>query len=310
MGAVASGAADGSPIWRSLLYMPANNRRFIDKAHTRGADGVILDLEDSVPPAARDAARRDLAESVAKAGRAGADVLVRINADGGERESDLDAACIAGVRALVVPKAETAASVRALSAEVAGFEASRRLGPGSIRFLVLIETPAGFFEAHRIAGADPRVAAITLGSEDFAMATGMVPDPENLLMPKQWTLFAARAAGVVPLGLVGSIAGYTDLEAMKAAAIRSRDLGFEGASCIHPSVVPLLNQAFTPGEVEVAAAERIVTAYETAGDGGVGAIELDGKMIDVPVALRARRLLQRAAAIARRDASFSNTRDA
>lgn len=288
------------PVWRSLLYVPANNSRFIDKAHRRGADGVILDLEDSVPPASRDAARRVLAESVAGVGRDGADVLVRINPDGGEREADLDAACVPQVTALVVPKAESAAAIRELSRKVSALEASRRLEPGTIRFFVLIETPTGFFEANRIAAADPRVVALSLGSEDFALETGMTPEPENLLMPKQWTLLAARAAGIVPLGLVGSIADYSNLDAMKTVALRSRALGFEGASCIHPSVVPVLNEAFTPSAADVAVAERMVAAYDDAVNAGSGAIEFDGKMIDAPVAQRAARLLERALAIAGR----------
>ena len=129
---------------------------------------------------------------------------------------------------------------------------------------------------------------------------GMTPTPESLLMPKQWTLFAARAAGIMPLALVGSIADYSDLEAMKIIAVRSRALGFEGASCIHPSVVPVLNNAFTPTEDEVASATRIVTAYDEAVDAGAGSIKIDGKMIDVPVALRAKRLLERSRAIAKR----------
>jgi len=288
------------PVWRSLLYVPANNRRFIDNAHTRGADGIILDLEDSVPAAARDAARRDLADSAASAGSFGGDVLVRINSDSGDCEADLDAACIPEVTALVIPKAGSAASIHALSKQVAVLETSRKLRPGRIRFFVLIETPSGFFEARNIAEADARVVALSLGSEDFALATGMTPRLENLLMPKQWTLFAARAAGVVPLGLVGSIADYSNLEALKTIALQSRALGFEGASCIHPSVVPVLNEAFTPTDEEVAAATCIVNAYDEAVNAGAGAIEIDGKMVDVPVALRAKRLLERSLAIADR----------
>ncbi|HEY5701796.1 MAG TPA: CoA ester lyase, partial [Gammaproteobacteria bacterium] len=278
-----------------------NNRRFIDKAHLRGADGLILDLEDSVPPVSREAARAGLADAVASAGSAGGDVLVRINSGESDRMADLDAACIGGVTALVVTKVESAASVRALSEQISMLEASRNLDAGAICFFILIETAAGFFEARSIAGADARVVALGLGGEDFALSVDMTPQPEHLLMPKQWVLIAARAAGIVPLGLVGSIANYSDLKAMRTMALRSRALGFEGASCIHPSVVPVLNDAFTPTEEEITAATRITNAYQEACSKGLGAIELDGKMIDVPVALRARRLLNRASAITDRN---------
>ena len=291
------------PPWRSLLYVPANNRRFIDKAHTRNADGIILDLEDGVPPGERPGAREVLDDSVAKVAAAGADVLVRVNAGAADLDADLEAAAIPGVTALVVPKAESAEQIRALSARVSALEASRGIAAGVIRLLVLIESPAGLLDARAIAAADPRIVALSLGSEDFALETGMVADEESLLLPKQWALYAARAAGVVPLGLVGSIADYADLEAMRRVALRSRRLGFEGASCIHPSAVPVLNDAFTPTAEEVAGARRVVTAYDAAVREGKGALQLDGKMIDAPVAERAARLLSRWEAIAQRRAS-------
>jgi citrate lyase subunit beta/citryl-CoA lyase len=291
------------PVWRSLLYVPANNRRFIEKAHTRNADGIILDLEDGVPPAERPGAREMLNDSVAKAAGGGADVLVRVNAGAADLDADLEAAAIPGVTALVVPKAESAEQIHALSARVSALEASRGMKAGAIRLLVLIESPAGLLDARAIAAADDRIIALSLGSEDFALQIGMVADEESLLLPKQWTLYAARAAGVVPLGLVGSIAAYSDVDALKRIAVRSSRLGFEGASCIHPSAVPVLNDAFTPTEEEVAGARRVVTAYDAAVGEGKGALQLDGKMIDAPVAERAARLLSRWEAIAQRRAS-------
>ncbi len=151
-----------------------------------------------------------------------------------------------------------------------------------------------------MARADPRVVALSLGSEDFAAETGMQPSEDNLLIPKQLTLFAARAAGIMPLGLVGSIAAYQDVEDLERIALRSRALGFEGASCIHPSAVPVLNEAFTPSRFEVEKSKRIVAASEQAAAEGRGAFELDGRMVDAPVVARAKRLLQKAAAIERR----------
>lgn len=293
------------PIWRSLLFVPANNGRFIDKAHTRGADGIILDLEDSVPAGERPQARRKLRESAALAARGGADVLVRINADADDARADLDAAVHAGVRALLVPKVDDAAQLRRLSEQVAGLESERGLVAGSVGFVVLVESALGLLNVASIASADPRILALELGGEDFALSTGMVPDAETLAVPKQMVLYAARAAGVIPLGILGSIADYADLDAYRITAERSRRFGFEGAACIHPSGVPILNEVFTPGAAEAAHAERIVDAYARAQDAGSGAVSIDGKMVDVPVVERAQKLLARLQAIRAREASVS-----
>ncbi|MDH3314764.1 MAG: CoA ester lyase [Gammaproteobacteria bacterium] len=293
-------SANSSPVWRSLLYVPANNQRFIDKAHTRDADGLILDLEDSVPPGERHAARAGLKDSVQSVGSGHSDVLVRVNAGPPDADADLDAAVIPGVTALVVPKTESPGQIAAISKKVAALESARGLEAGGIRFLVLIESPEGLLNARDVARADPRVVALTLGSEDFAAETGMQPNEDNLLLPKQMTLFAARAARVMPLGLVGSIVAYQDIEALERIALRSRALGFEGASCIHPSAVPVLNDAFTPSHFDVDKSKRIVSASEQAAAEGRGAFELDGRMVDAPVVTRAKRLLQRAEAIALR----------
>ncbi len=289
-----------SPVWRSLLYVPANNQRFIDKAHTREADGLILDLEDSVPPGQREAARSALKSSLGVASSGSSDVLVRVNSTPADLDADLDAAIIPGVSALVVPKAEAPDQISEISKKVAALEQARGMEPGAIRFFVLIESPQGLLNARDVARADPRVAALSLGSEDFAAETGMQPSEDNLLMPKQLTLFAARAAGVMPLGLVGSIAAYQDIENLERIALRSRALGFEGASCIHPSAVPVLNNAFTPSRFEVEKSKRIVAASERAAAEGRGAFELDGRMMDAPAVARAKRLLERAQSIAQR----------
>jgi citrate lyase subunit beta/citryl-CoA lyase len=288
------------PVWRSLLYVPANNRRFIDKAHTRDADGVILDLEDSVPPVERDSARSSLARSVQSAGSGRSDVLVRVNAGDPDLDADLDSAVISGVTALVVPKAESPAQLVQIAGKVAALEQARGLKTGAIRFFVLVESSEGLLNAREIARADRRVAALSLGSEDFAAETGMEPSEDNLLLPKQLTLFAARAAGIMPLGLVGSIAAYQDIGNLERIAYRSRALGFEGASCIHPSAVRVLNQAFTPSRFNVEKSRRIVAASEQAAAEGRGAFEMDGRMVDAPVVARAMRLLQRSEAIGRR----------
>lgn len=290
-------------IWRSLLFVPANNARFVAKAHTRGADGIILDLEDSVPAVERPDARVALMESAALAARGGADILVRINAEPGESAADLDAAIRPGVCALLVPKVEDAETLRTLSREIARLEAERGIDAGRVRFVVLVESAAGLLNAEAVARADARNVAMELGGEDFALSTGMLPDVDTLEVPKQMVLYAARAAGLLPLGILGSIADYGDLERYRATAERSRRFGFEGAACIHPSAVPILNEVFTPAQTEVEHARRVVDAYAEAERAGSGAVSLDGKMIDVPIVQRAQKLLARAEAIRARDAA-------
>ncbi len=291
----------GEPlVWRSQLYVPANNPRFIAKAHTRGADSIILDLEDSVPVDERPGARAGLADAVAQVGQSGADVTVRINSPEDEAFADLEAAVLPEVRGIYVTKVRDADYVRAVSERVSELEAARGIEVGTIRLVAMVETAAAYLRAEEIAHADDRIAGLVLGGEDIALDLGMVPDADTLAMPKQHLSIVARAAGLVPFGVMGTIADYNDLDAVREVAERSRRFGFEGAACIHPSVVPVLNAAFSPTDAEVDHARRVVAAYAEAEAAGKGAITVDGKMIDVPVVRRAENLLARSDAIRQR----------
>jgi citrate lyase subunit beta/citryl-CoA lyase len=289
------------PVWRSLLYVPANVERFIDSAHRRSADAIILDLEDSVPQAERPRARKNLQASAVNVARGGADVVVRINRPWRQTMLDLEAAISPAVQALAVTKADSADHVRLISEVVSELETERGMALGSTRFIVMIETAEAFFRMPEIARADPRIAAMTLGGEDFALSVGMLPEAEGLFMPKQTLAIAARAAGIMPLGFIGTVADYKDLDAFRQTVRRSRRLGFLGASVIHPSQIAILNEEFAPSADEIDSARRIVTAYAQAVAEGRGSIAVDGKMIDVPVVARAEQTLQRAAAIAARE---------
>lgn len=285
------------PVWRSLLYVPANNARFIEKAHTREADAIILDLEDACPEPERPAARAALAESVKSVGQAGADVTVRINHPDAERKADLDAALIECVRSLFVAKCENPDYVREVDEQVTALEKARGLAPGSVGLSIMIECPGALRQAAEIGMASRRALSMSLGGEDFATEMHFAPDPETLELPKLLCLMAAREAGLIPLGFLGTVADYTDLDAVRPVLARSRKFGFEGAACIHPGLVPLLNEAFSPTAEEVDWAERVVSEYVAAQRKGLGAITVDGKMVDVPVAVRAERLLARHRAI-------------
>lgn len=290
------------PVWRSALYVPANVPRFIDGAHKRGADAIIVDLEDSVPIAERPAARRELQATAENVARGGADVIVRINRPWRQAMLDLEAAISPRVKALAVTKVASADHIKLIAEVVSELEAERGMLVGTTQFVAMIETPGAWFQMREIAKVDRRIVALTLGGEDFALTMGMLPTAEALFMPKQQLAIAARAAGILPLGFIGTVADYKDLDAFRETIRRSRRLGFRGASVIHPSQVQILNEEFAPGAEEVASAERIVAAYDEAVAAGRGSISVDGKMIDVPVVLRAQELLAIHAAIREREA--------
>lgn len=290
------------PVWRSALYVPANVPRFIDGAHRRGADAIIVDLEDSVPIAERPAARRDLQATAENVARGGADVIVRINRPWRQTMLDLEAAISPRVNALAITKVDSADHIKLVAEVVSELEAERGMAVGTTQFECLIETPDAWFKMPEIATADRRIVALTLGGEDFALAMGMLPTAEALFMPKQQLAIAARAAGILPLGFIGTVADYKDLDAFRETVRRSRRLGFRGASVIHPSQIPILNEEFAPSADEVASAKKIVAAYDEALAAGRGSISVDGKMIDVPVVLRAQELLAIHQAIRDREA--------
>jgi citrate lyase subunit beta / citryl-CoA lyase len=279
------------PVWRSALYVPSNVPRFIDGAHKRGADAIIVDLEDSVPIAERPTARRDLIATCENVARGGADVIVRINRPWRQTMLDLEAAISPRVNALAVTKVDSADHVKLIDEVVSELEAERGMTVGTTQFLLLIETPAAWFKMPEIARASRRIVGLTLGGEDFALEMGMLPNAESLLMPKQQLAIAARSAGILPFGFIGTVADYKDLDAFRQTVRRSRRLGFRGASVIHPGQIQILNEEFSPAADEVASAQKIVAAYDEAVAAGRGSISVDGKMIDVPVVLRAQNLL-------------------
>jgi len=288
------------PIWRSMMFVPVNVEKFVEGAHTRGADVIILDLEDSILPKDKAHARTLVASAAPRVARSGAEVVVRVNRPWRLCLRDLEALVSAPIYGLLLPKTENAQHVRLVAEVLDELEAERGLPNGHTRIVPMIESAAAFFHAREIAAAHPRVVALTLGSEDFALSVGMLPEAEGLFYPKQQIVLAARAAGVLPLGFIGTVADYKDLEAFRATARRSRRIGFTGASVIHPSQIAILNEEFRPSADEVRKAQRVVTAFEAAAGGNQGAIEVDGKMVDIPVVERARSVLERHAAIERR----------
>ncbi len=288
------------PVWRSILYVPGNVPKFIDKAHERGADCVLVDLEDSVQPAQKPEARAMLAETMTKVARGGADVAVRINRPLRLAIPDIEAAVRPGLSALFITKTEGVQHLRLLDELVTELERERGMPVGGVGFGAMIEHPRALTELNDIAERGPRVIAMMLGGEDFALETGSVPGDETLELPKRLVAFAAQSHGVAMIGILGTVADYSDPEAYKKSAIRARRFGFSGGTCIHPGLVQALNEAFTPPEEDVAYARKLIAADEKAAAEGRGSFSVDGKMIDIPVIDRARRLIQRYEAIEHR----------
>jgi len=291
------------PVWRSLLYVPVNVPRFVDKAHTRGADGIILDLEDSIPPGEKATARALVEDAAARIAGTGTDVLVRINRPLDLAVHDIEAAVCPHVNAIFAPKIHSPQHVQLLAELIEQVEAKRGMRAGHTRLVPMVETADAFFHMHAIAKASPRLVSVVLGGEDFALDVGFAPDPTVFQYPKQQSLIAARAAGLTPMGLIGTVADYDDNDAFLHTVRNSARFGFEGASCIHPKNVPMLNKGFSPDAEQVARARRIVELDADHAAAGRGSWELDGKMIDIPVVERARKLIARADRIAARESN-------
>jgi len=294
------------PVWRSLLFVPVTQRRFVEGAAKRGADAIILDLEDSVAASEKERARTLVPEAAALVSRGGADVVVRLNRPLRMTVRDLEAVIGPGMQAVALPKADSPEHVRLVAEIIDELEAERGMAPGTTKMLAMVETAAALFRIQDIARAHPRLVGLNLGAEDFALSAGILPEAEGLFVPKQMCVFAARAAGIMPLGFFGTVAEFGDLDGFRQTIRRSRRLGFVGASVIHPSQVAILNEEFRPSAAELDHARRVVAAYDEALAAGVGAVTVDGKMIDVPIVDRARLLIEREQAIAAREARASS----
>jgi citrate lyase subunit beta / citryl-CoA lyase len=284
---------------RSSLILPVNVPRFVEKANARGADAIVLDLEDSVPAQEKATARALVRDALAVAGRGGAEVLVRVNNDPALLGDDIEGAVHPGLDGLAIPKAESAGQIREIVARIETLERARGLTPGHVRLSLAVETPRGLLAVEEIATASGRIATMSIGVEDYCLELGVEPSAEGLelLYPVARLVTVCKAVGVQPTGLLGSIAGFRDLATFERAAVRARQLGCEGAGCIHPDQVTVLNRVFTPDPARVEHARRVVEAFEDGVRRGTASVNLDGAMVDVPVYRRAQVLLARAQAV-------------
>lgn len=287
-----AGMSEQPPIWRSMLFVPAHQQRFIAKAHLRGADAIILDLEDAVPPPEKSTARAMLADAADGIAGHGTAVLVRVNAEGPDQPADLAASVRASVSGLVLPKVDSPTQINTVAAELDRLEAIAGLRRGQTGLIIQIEHVDALPHLDAIANASERVLGLSLGSEDFSVSAGMRPTPDTLYGPNQLVAFACRRAGVLPFGFPASIADYSDPDRFRTTVQRARDMGMVGAFCVHPSQVVSLNEGLAPSDAEVAEAQALVEAAQQAAAKGQGAFAMNGRMVDPPVVARAEEVLR------------------
>jgi citrate lyase subunit beta/citryl-CoA lyase len=289
-----------TPARRSALILPINVPRFVGRAHLRDADAIVLDLEDSVPPAEKVSVRKLIPEAIRQVARGGGEVAVRVNNEPGLLDDDIDAAIQPGLDSIAFPKAESADQIRSVAARIGALERRRGISPGHVRLSLAIETPRGLLAAREIALASDRIATMSVGVEDYCLELGVEPssDGAELLYAVSTIVTICKATGITPTGLVGSIAGFREIAVFEAAAERARKLGCLGAGCIHPDQVVVLNRVFSPDPAKVEYAGRVVAAFEEGVRRGTASVNLDGKMVDVPVYKRALVILDRARAVA------------
>lgn len=295
-GAASGGTTNRRPTpWRSRLYLPGDQPDLLPNAGLFGADCLILDLEDSVIPArkaeARVLARRALETQRGFFGRSA--LVVRINPLSGPFGRDDLAelgACLPD--AILLPKCESAADVTELAAELDALEHGR----GGVRTLImaLVETARGIVAAPSIAAASDRVCALCFGAEDFSRDVGArrTAGGAEAALARQSVVLAAKAAGVQAHDSVYS--DSDDDAGFLAYCAASRALGFDGVGLVHPRQIALAHRAFNPSPAELDEARRVVAALEDAAARGLGVASMEGKMIDAPVAERARRVVARA----------------
>ncbi|GAB2681109.1 HpcH/HpaI aldolase/citrate lyase family protein [Aliiglaciecola aliphaticivorans] len=279
--------------WRSLLFLPANNQKFIEKAHTRGADGYILDLEDSIPPDHKTTARANIVTAAKVVAKDGADTLVRINSGLRLAIRDLEAVIDPQVCAIVIPKVSSAAHIQLIAETIDELEHEKQMPPGYTRLIAQIEHVDVMSKLDEIANSSRRLVAMTMGTEDLSLSIGMEPITEALVGPCQQLIMACRRANIIPMGFPASIADFSDTDKFQVVAELASKIGFSGAPCVHPMQVKVLNQVFMPSEQQVKQANDIIRSFQQQYEQGTGATNFANKMIDLPVVKRAENLLKR-----------------
>jgi citrate lyase beta subunit len=284
---------------RSLLYVPGDDRRKIEKTLTFGADCICLDLEDGVAQNRKEAARASVAAALRELDFGASEKLARINSVGsGLERDDIEAVLPYRPDGIVIPKIESYEQIEWGSKIIAAAESEYGWPPGLIRMLVGVETARGILNLKEIA-SHPRLDAIIFGGEDFAASIGATRTREavELLYARQAVVTACAAFGLQAIDIV--YIDFKDAEGLRAEAEQGAGFGFSGKQVIHPNQVQVTQEAFTPSEKMIEEARRIVETFEASQKMGKGAYALDGKMIDMPLLKNAQKVLERARAAGR-----------
>lgn len=292
---------------RTMMYLPGNNPNMLLRGHLFRPDGLIFDLEDSVPANEKLAARILVGKILSFLDFGGCELTIRINGTDSDYWRDditaiFDAAAansqITGIR---VPKVESPQEVILLDEMLSELEDKSNIPPGHIRIFCLLESASAIWRAFDIATASSRVTALIPGGEDLAadLKTSRSKDEIELDWIRRMLVVAARAAGVDALD--AAYPHIHDLEGLKTQTAFVRQLGFDGKSVLHPNQIPIIHEAYTPTDQEVRKALRIVQAAEEAERRGQGAVSVDGRLVDRPVIKRAQYLLQLAGPMHGRD---------
>jgi citrate lyase subunit beta/citryl-CoA lyase len=286
---------------RSLLFAPGNEPRKLAKVGTFGADGVVLDLEDSVPVDQKVDARATVRDAVAGAEAGGGRVHVRVNPVGNKTgfsvdygADDIPAVVRPGVYGVMVPKVESADEVREIDVMITAAERSQRMPAGGLEIMPLIESAAGLWNAYDVARASRRVKFMCFGAADFTRDIGIdwSRDETEVAYARSRLVVICRAAGIEP-PLDSPWVRLDDDEGLSASIAEARRLGFQGKLCIHPRQVPIVNRGFSAvSEAELAHANKVVEAFAEAESRGSASIVVDGQFVDYPMVEKARRILE------------------
>ncbi len=271
---------------RSRIYLPGNRPRMIQKGPGLGADAVILDLEDSVSPEQKDAARLLVSRAIKMIDFGLSEVMVRINPISHGGLLDLAAVLASNPDAVVVPKCESKVDVQAVENTIK--EANL---PKQISILPMIETAKGILNAYEVACASPMVDAITFGGEDFTQDIGATrtTSGKEIFWGRSMVVIAAKAAGVQALDTVFS--DLSDEEGLRRDTTEIKEMGFDGRAAIHPSQIEIIHECFTPTEKEMQFAVNVISAADKARSQGSGVAVVHGKMIDKPIIQRAEKMI-------------------
>jgi citrate lyase subunit beta/citryl-CoA lyase len=288
-------------LMRTLLFVPANRENMIERAYGAAADVIVLDMEDSVPPAEKENARALVQKNLAGLKGAGKTVHVRVNhLDTGLTRDDIMAVVSPDLAGLAFPKAEGAQHIRDLDVMIREAETKNGVRPGTIVLIPSIESARGVLRCEEIVTASTRLAGISLGAYDYTADLGVArnPDGRELEYARRVIVHCCAAYGLQALDT--PYGDFRDEPGLVKETEYVRSIGFKGKYLIHPAQIEPVNRIFRPGDEEVEAARRIVAGFDEAVARGHASVQVDGRMVDVPVAKRARDLLAYAEEIAGR----------